>query len=81
MKPYRPRKSRRRTVMPPGTVDRFPTTPGFWVQWSGRTDWQPITEHTYRTLQKILAGNGDRIVEIAAPNCEGREVRTARGDL
>jgi hypothetical protein len=58
------RRSRRRNKTWPGTVTHFPTSPGWWVQWAGRTDWQPIDEKTGRWLQKILVANGDRVVHI-----------------
>lgn len=56
---------RRRRYKPiPGTVHHFPTAPGWWVQWSGRTDWQPMDERTAKGLQKILTGEGDKVVCI-----------------
>lgn len=64
-KPIRSR--RRKAKIPPGTVNHFPTAPGWWVQWSGRTDWMPMDESTAVWLQKILAGEGDKVVHIQEP--------------
>jgi hypothetical protein len=56
------RRNNRRSKPWPGSVTHFPTAPGYWVQWSGRTDWQPVDAKTGEWLQKILAGEGDRVV-------------------
>jgi phosphoribulokinase len=46
------------------TVPHFPTTAGWWVQWSGRTDWQSIDEATGLFLKDTLAAAGDKVVNI-----------------
>lgn len=61
------RPSRRKAKPVPGAIRHFPTAPGWWVQWSGRTDWHPMSETEGPLMQKILAGDGDRLVRIAKP--------------
>jgi hypothetical protein len=58
------RRSRRRSKIPPGTVNHFPTQPGWWVQWSGRTDWQPMDASSAILLKQIIVADGDKVVEI-----------------
>lgn len=57
---------RRRIVLPPGAITHFPTESGWWVQWSGRKDWHPMTPAAGEFMQKVIAGEGDRLVKIEA---------------
>lgn len=60
-----PKQRRRRKYSPPfGSVNHFPTEPGWWVQWSGRTDWQRETDTSGPLLKQVLAGEGDKVVQI-----------------
>lgn len=67
----RPRRSRRKFPSLPGSVHHFPTAPGWWVQWSGRTDWQPVTDTVGKMMRKILAGEGDRVVCVEGGAADG----------
>jgi hypothetical protein len=58
------RRNNRRSKPWPGSVPHFPTAPGWWVQWSGRADWQPATDAVGKCMRKILAGEGDCVVWV-----------------
>jgi hypothetical protein len=63
MKPFTRRNNRRSKPLP-SSVTHFPTATGYWVQWSGRTDWQPVDVKTGEWLREILGGEGDRVVWV-----------------
>lgn len=59
------RERRRRPCKPiPGSVNHFPTQPGWWVQWCGRTDWQPMDEGSALILQRTITASGDKVLKI-----------------
>lgn len=44
--------------------DPIPTVPGWYVQWTGRADWQPMDEASAWALRAIIVADGDKVVEV-----------------
>ena len=45
-------------------MSSLPIEPGWWVQWSGRTDWQPMDEGSAKLLSQTIVANGDKVVHV-----------------
>lgn len=44
-----------------------PLPPGWYVQWAGRSDWQPMDERSALLLRKTIVADGDKVMHIEAP--------------
>jgi hypothetical protein len=62
----RPRRTRRRPSKHFTYPAGHPLPPGWYVQWVGRTDWQPMDERTARWLQKLIVSPGDKVLCVEA---------------
>ncbi len=46
------------------TMSNLPTQPGWWVQWAGRSDWQPMDEASAKLLARTIVASGDKVVHV-----------------
>jgi hypothetical protein len=52
-------------------IEGMPTAPGWYVQWSGRSDWFPMDEASARLLQRTIVADGDRVMHVEGGGTAG----------